>query len=200
MIKNLLWGWKNAPSAEMMRPFFIHCLWESDTQIAYQLMRISADVQTNDAVSYSFLEEIQNIHAGAEKGTSNWLPTGSPNLKVYVFLILFFNVFPHHLWDGLLMDLPMCLWSVLASFLWLVWTSWGIFSKLADLCKSIPRPHGSMVFNVSALCFLIFVHMFLMVVHVSFRFVFASTWDAMLIRFGLHVWALRGQKVVKMSS
>ena len=52
------------------------------------------------------------------------------------------------------MGFSMVLGSIFAYFSCFIWMSSGILLKPADLAKSAPRLHGSMVFEVMALCFL----------------------------------------------
>ena len=72
--------------------------------------------------------------------------------------------------------------------------------KLAGLCKCTRGQHGSMDFEVlEPHIRMIFVSIFcLFPMLVSFRFISASIWEAILIRFGLHFRALRGQQIINM--
>ena len=93
-------------------------------------------------------------HSPARKNPANWYQMGSEIETFLVFLIIYFNSFPHHFWNWFLMNRSTVLWSILVSFSCLIWTSSGIFLKPADLDKSAPRLHGSMFLEVLALRFL----------------------------------------------
>jgi hypothetical protein len=57
-------------------------------------------------------------------------------------------------WDEFVMGFSTVLGLIFCIIFMIIWMSSGIFLKLADLAKSAPRLHGSMVFEVLALCFL----------------------------------------------
>ena len=74
--------------------------------------------------------------------------------RLAIFLVILFDFFPHRFWDELLIGFSMVLGYIFAYFSCFIWMSSGIFLKPATLAKSAPRPHGSMVFEVLTLRFL----------------------------------------------
>ena len=86
----------------------------------------------------------------------------------------FFNVFPHHFGDRLLVDFQIVFVSCLVLFLCFVWICSSIVLKLVDLCKYALRLHGTMFFEVLTLRFLIVVSWFVYYSHHMFRLIGVS--------------------------
>ena len=91
-------------------------------------------------------------HSG--KGSCNWLQNGSPNCKVGDIVGDMFRYFPASFLGLFFNGFSMVLGVFFASISCFIWMSSGIFLKLAALAKSAPRQHGSMVFEVLTLRFL----------------------------------------------
>ena len=114
--------------------------------------------------------EKSRFRGGTSPRKLPWLVPGGPPLNVGInllprtlvglpppglfFSMFFSNFFPYHFWDGFWMVFWMFFGKIFVYLSCFIWMASGIFLKLAALAKSAPRPHGSMVFEVLALRFL----------------------------------------------
>ena len=71
---------------------------------------------------------------------------GSRNRKVGDIFIDIFQYFPASFLRGISNGILDDVWIGFRCFSCFIWMSLGIFLKPVDLAKSVPRPHGSMVF------------------------------------------------------